>query len=410
MLLLEIIKMSLNALRQHKGRAALTILGVMIGVGSIVTIVSMGKGASIQVRKELTKLGTNLLTIAPGSTTAEGIRLGTGTAFTLTVADAQAIYRECKGVYFVSYVTREVMTVSYKNKNWTTTVSGVTPEYSEIRDWPPSKGHFFTREDMNRGANVCLIGQKVMAHLYAKGENPLGTTLFIKGIPFRVIGVMSPKGYEAGGADRDDEVFMPFTTAESRVIGSVLPGYVSRIFVSTRTPEATFEVERQVKALLRQRHHLRPGLETDDFFIKNLTHELQVQQAANTVLNYLLAITASVSLIVGGIGIMNIMLVSIRERTREIGIRVAIGARRKDILFQFLIESVVLSSFGGVIGMIIGVIAAVLIAFFGHWPISVSPLVIFVAFLFSLLVGIVFGLYPANRASRLHPIEALRYE
>lgn len=410
MLLLEILKMSLSALRQHKARATLTILGVMIGVCAIVTIVSMGRGASIQMKKELTKLGTNLLTIAPGSTTAEGVRLGTGTAFTLTVADAQAIYRECKGVHLVSYVTREIMTVSCRNKNWTTTVSGVTPEYSEIRSWPPSLGHFFTGEDMKRGAAVCVIGQKVMAHLFERKENPVGTTIFIKGIPFKVSGIMSPKGYEAGGADRDDEVFIPFTTAERRVIGSVLPGYVSRIFVSTRTPEATFEVEKQIKALLRQRHHLKPGLDTDDFVIKNMIHELQIQQSANKVLNYLLAITASISLIVGGIGIMNIMLVTVRERTREIGVRMAIGARRRHILFQFLIESIVLSSFGGIIGVIIGLITVVAISSSGSWPMSVSPFVIFIAFLFSTLVGVIFGLYPAKRASGLLPIEALRYE
>lgn len=407
---LEVFLIALRTLRQHKLRSALTMLGVTIGVGSVIAMVSMGQGAKAMVKAHIEGLGSNMLFVFAGSTTAGGARVGTGTAFTITVEDAKAIARECPAVAMVSYVKRETNQVIYRNQNWSTVIAGVTPEYQYIRNWPLSRGTFFTQRDMDRAATVCVLGQKVVENLFGWEEDPLGKTVIIKGVPFTVIGVMAARGAIAGGGqDQDDQVFIPFTTAEWKIIGSVLPGYVSIILTSAVTQEAIPEAEEQIKDLLRQRHNIPKG-GTDDFILMNLKDIAAMREATGRVLTYLLGSIASVSLIVGGIGIMNIMLVSVSERTREVGIRMAVGAKRGDVLVQFLIESVVLSCIGGLIGLALGIGGSQLLSFLGHWPILISPLVVLIAFCFAVLVGVVFGLYPANKASKFNPIEALRYE
>ncbi len=409
MVLLEIFRIALRTLSQHKLRSALTMLGVTIGVGSVVAMVSMGLGARASIRSQIEGLGSNMLLVFSGSVTAGGARGAVGTAFTITVEDAKAIARECPAVAAVSYAKRQTNQVIYGNQNWNTIIAGVTPEYQFIRNWPVARGNFFTHRDMDRADTVCVLGHTVAEQLFG-WEDPLGKTVIIKKIPFRVIGVMEARGAVPGeGRDQDDQVFIPFTTAEWKIIGSVLPGYVSIIYVSAVSEEAIPAAEEQIQELLRQRHRIvKEG--NDDFILMNLKDISAMQQSIAKTLTYLLGAIASVSLIVGGIGIMNIMLVSVSERTREIGIRMAIGAKRSNILIQFLVESIVLSCIGGLIGLVLGIGSSILLSFMGQWAVLISPLTILVAFFFAIIVGVAFGIYPANRASKLNPIEALRYE
>ncbi len=410
-LLLEIFRTALGTIRQNKMRSGLTMLGVTIGVGSVITMVSIGMGARVQVKERIEGLGTNMLFVFAGTTTSGGARTGAGSGFTLTVDDARAIARECPDVALSSYGKRETNQVIFGNQNWNTVIAGVTPEYQLIRNWPVEEGSFFDYRDMDRAATVCVLGSKVAENLFVRGEDPLGETIIIKRVPFKVIGVMSPRGALAGGGgrDQDDQIFIPYTTAEWKIIGSVLPGYVSIIYVSAVNSESIGDAEEDIKALLRQRHNIQPD-QPDDFIILNLQDIAATREQMGKILTYLLGSIASVSLVVGGIGIMNIMLVSVTERTREVGIRMAVGAKQRDIMLQFLVESVVLSCMGGVIGLCVGVASTKIVSLVGDWPVLISPLVVLIAFSFAVLVGVVFGLYPANKASKLNPIEALRYE
>lgn len=410
-LLIEILRTALNTIRQNKMRSALTMLGVTIGVGSVIIMVSIGMGARLQVKERIEGLGTNMLFVFAGTTTSGGARYGTGTGFTLTVDDARAITRECPAVAMTSYGNRETNQVIFGNQNWNTVIRGVTPEYQIIRNWPIEEGNFFDHRDMERAATVCVLGSKVAENLFVRGEDPLGKTVIIKRVPFKVIGVMRSRGAIAGGGgrDQDDQIFIPFTTAEWKIIGSVLPGYVSIVYVSAISSEAIKDAEEQIKSLLRQRHNIQHD-QPDDFIIMNLRDIAAMREQMGKILTYLLGSIASVSLIVGGIGIMNIMLVSVTERTREVGIRMAVGAKQRDIMIQFLVESVVLSCIGGAIGLCLGLAGTQIISLVGRWPVLISPLVVLVAFSFAVLVGVIFGLYPANKASKLNPIEALRYE
>ena len=399
---------ALRALRRNKLRSALTMLGIIIGVGAVITMVSIGRGADAAVQQQIQSLGNNLLMVVPGATTANGVRSGWGTASTLTVTDAMTVSRESSAVSEVAWVKRQLAQVIYGNENWATSAQGVTASYQTIRDWPVRVGRFFDERDA-AAAPVAVLGQTVVDHLFAPGENPLGATIRVKGVPFEIIGVLTMKGQTSWGQDQDDVVLMPFATAERRVLGTQILGTVDMMFVSTATSGEIPEAERQVRALLHDRHRIQPG-QDDDFTVRNMNEIAEASKVASSVMTNLLLSVASISLLVGGIGIMDIMLVPANERTREIGIRMAVGARRRHILIQFLVEAVVVSMVGGGVGVLLGIAGTHLISRLAAWPTLLSTPAVALAFSFSAAVGIVFGFYPAHRASRLDPIVALRAE
>ena len=403
------IQLALTELRRNKMRSLLTMLGVIIGVGAVIAMVSIGQGASSSVQAQITSLGTNMILILPGSTTQGGVRAGAGTVQTLTIEDAKAIGKQASAVATVTFTRRGVSQVIYGNQNWNTAIFGVTPEYIIVRDWSLDLGSFFTKRDFDSAANVVVLRRTVVENLFLPGNNPIEQIIRIKNIPFRIIGVLSPKGQTAYGSDQDDVVLIPFTTAERKVFGVELSGRVGSIQVSAMSKEAIQEATGQIREILRARHRLQPG-EEDDFTIRSLEEIAGTAQATTRVLTILLLSVGSISLIVGGVGIMNIMLVSLTERTREIGIRMAVGAKRKDILLQFLIEALVLSVIGGFIGIFIGILGSKILSLSAGWPTLISGGAIFLSFIFAAAVGIFFGFYPANKASKLDPIEALRYE
>lgn len=385
-------------------RSSLTILGIVIGVGAVIAMVSIGQGAKVMVEKQLESLGTNVLLIFPVSTLHTAAR-GTEGGVTLTAEDAFAIERECSMVTYVSPGIRSTSQVVYGNMNWATSILGIGPDYQIIRNWPLTSGRFISQQDVHSMSKVCVLGQTVVTNLFGT-LNPVGKMVRINNMPFLVVGVLSVKGESAMGRDQDDTVLVPYTTVQRKMMGIT---YVNMIFASTVTSEARFEAIDQITTLLRQRHRIRPNEESDFQVISQVEFASTIIETSRTM-TILLGSIASVSLIVGGIGIMNIMLVSTTERTREIGIRMAVGAKEKDILLQFLIEAGVLSSIGGVIGIAFGIILSKLVSRFGGWPSLLSPVSIAIAFLFSSMVGIFFGYYPAQKASRLNPIDALRYE
>ena len=399
-----LFKIALRAILRNKMRSSLTILGIVIGVGAVITMVSIGQGAKVMVEKQLESLGTNILIIFPISTAHTAARGTTGT-ITLTAEDAFAIEKECSAVSYVAPVVRTSTQVVYGNLNWTTSVSGVGADYHIIRNWPMESGRFINQQDINIMAKVCVLGQTVVTNLFGTLD-PIDKWIRVNNVPFRVVGILCAKGESPTGQDQDDVVLMPYTTVQRKIMGTT---YISGTLASSVSAEARFEAIEQITSLLRQRHRLRPNEENDFTVISQVEFASTIMETSRTM-TVLLGSIASVSLIVGGIGIMNIMLVSTTERTREIGIRMAVGAREKDILFQFLTEATVLSSIGGVVGVILGVVLSKLISFYGEWPSLLSPLSVAVAFLFSNIVGIFFGYYPARKASRLNPIDALRYE
>lgn len=399
------LRFALRALGRNKMRSSLTMLGVVIGVAAVITMVAIGQGARSAIQAQISRLGNNLLIIFPGSITQGGVRTGWGSVTTLTAEDAQAIEGEVPLVLKAAPSVRTALQVVYGNQNWFTVVYGVTPEYIIVRDWPVELGRFFSPAEIDGAAKVAVLGKSVVDNLFG-GVDPVGEVIRIRKMPFRVIGVLSTKGRNPFGHDQDDAIWIPLTTMQRKVMGIT---HVGIIHVSAVSPEAIPEAERQIKLLLRARHRLPPGKE-DDFNIRNVADVSEAAAESSRIMTILLAGIASVSLLVGGIGIMNIMLVSVTERTREIGIRLAVGARGRDIRFQFLIEALLLSGLGGLLGLVLGVAGAKLVSKMAGWPTLLSPFSIAIAVLFSAAVGIFFGLYPANKAANLDPAQALRYE
>jgi putative ABC transport system permease protein len=399
------IRVALKALRRNKLRSLLTVLGVVIGVCAVITLVNMGGGAQISIEQAISGLGTNLIVIFPGSVTKGGMRTGYGSVTTLTVEDAHAIQEECFAVQMVTPIVSTAAQVVYQNQNWGTSVFGVSPDYQRIKNWSLEQGEFFTAQDVNAAAKVCILGRTVVEKLFGR-QNPVGQVIRVKRIPFRVIGVLTPKGQTAFGQDQDDTVVVPYTTTQKRLVEVT---YLSMVMASAVSVDLIDDAQDQIKTLLRQRHSIKEG-EDDDFTVRNLADLTAVFSTITGILTLLLGSIASISLIVGGIGIMNIMLVSVTERTKEIGIRMSVGATPRDILLQFLLEAVLLSLMGGSIGVCVGIGLTSAIAYVTGWPSPISLYAIVVSFLFSAGVGIFFGLYPARKASRMNPIEALRYE
>ncbi len=396
-------------LGRNRLRAGLTMLGIVIGVGSVIAMVSIGEGAKAAVHAQIASMGTNVIIVLPGATTVGGVRGGQGSVVTLTVADALELKKKVPLLSDTAWSKRDVMQIVSGNKNWNCPVNGISPSYLAIRDWSYVSGGAFTQFDLDTGARVALLGQTVVENLFDPGEEPVGATVRIKNVPFRVIGVLAPKGQSAQGSDQDDVVFIPFSTAERKVFGTAFLGSVGALFASTDRPQDLPEAVEGVREVLRARHRLQ-GEQPDDFTIRTQVDIGRVQAGTSETLTVMMFTVASISLLVGGIGIMNILLVSVTERTREIGVRMAVGAKRRHILSQFLIEAMTLSLLGGVIGIVVGIVGARATTIVAGWPTIISPDSIVVAFFFSLAIGLFFGLYPANKASRLNPIEALRYE
>ncbi len=402
------LKIALRALRTNKMRSALTMLGIIIGVAAVIAMLAVGTGASQRITQQIESIGSNLLIILPGSTTSGGARMGAGSEPTLTLNDAYAIKKECSAVSDVAPSLSGVAQLVEGHLNWSTNVQGTTPDVLNVRDWGLSRGRPFTDQDVRSAAKVCLLGQTVVDNLFG-GQDPTGQAVRIKNIPFKVLGVLEVKGQSSNGQDQDDTVYVPVTTAQKRLFGTSFPGMVRVIMVKARSFEELSVAQSQIEALLKQRHHIT-ARQSEDFTVRNLTQFMQAAEQSSKVMTLLLAAIASVSLLVGGIGIMNIMLVSVTERTHEIGIRMAVGAKTRAIRTQFIMEALTLSLIGGVTGILVGFLVSKIISSAAGWPTVISPLAIVLAFGFSGFVGIFFGYYPAYKASLLDPIQALRYE
>lgn len=405
---LQTLRVAVHALRRNKLRSFLTMLGVIIGVAAVIAMVAIGEGAKARVEQSFASMGSNLLIVLSGTTTRGGAMGGFGSMPTLTWDDLRAIQNEATAVRNAAAVLRLNTQVFSEDQNWTTSVNGTSPDYFSMRDWPVASGSLFSVSDVEGGSKVVVLGQTVVDKLFG-GADPLGQLVRIKNIPFTVVGVLEKKGQSPMGQDYDDAVFVPHSTFLAKIQGGLQKYLSGIIFVSAVSFEDTQRAESQISNILRERHHIAPGAD-DDFAIRNLTEMASAQQEGVQTLTTLLASIAAVSLLVGGIGIMNIMLVSVTERTREIGIRMAIGAKPRNILAQFLIEALVLSFAGGLIGVALGLFAAERLATQFGWPMLVRPDIILISVGFSALVGVVFGLYPARKASLLDPIDALRYE
>ncbi|MDB5099043.1 MAG: Macrolide export ATP-binding/permease protein MacB [Cyanobacteria bacterium RYN_339] len=403
------IRIALRALLINKMRSFLTILGVIIGVAAVIAMVAIGSGARAQVAAQFSAMGTNMLIIQSGSSQQGGVRGGQGSQPTLTWEDVKAIRTEVSSVAAVAAQLRTNAQVAAQEQNWGTSITGTSPDFFTIRSWNFSQGGPFSQADVDSGAKTCVLGQTVVDNLFGPGTDVVGQTLTIKGIPFQVVGVLESKGQSSNGQDNDDAVYIPETAFQTKIQGGMRQFVSGMVMASATSEDDLPRAERQITELLRDRHHVRSESE-DDFSIRNLTEMANAMEAGTQTLSLLLASIAAVSLLVGGIGIMNIMLVSVTERTREIGLRMAIGAKPEQILAQFLVEAVCLSLIGGLVGLGIGVAVATFLAHQFGWPVQVSASVAAIAVIFSALVGVGFGLYPARKASQLNPIDALRFE
>jgi putative ABC transport system permease protein len=401
---MQVLKIALRALARNKVRSALTMLGIVIGVASVIAMVSLGQGAQEQVQAQISSMGTNLLIVSAGSQRSGGVRGGSGTASALTVEDAEAI-SNLPSVAAVSPGVSAGVTLVFGNQNWSTRAEGVSPAHLSIRNRSVGAGEFFRQSDVRSAARVAVLGQTVVDQLFG-GADPIGQTIRIRNLAFRVVGVLEAKGQSSWGQDQDDTVLIPYSTAMKKLLAT---SYVPSIYVSAVDEKSTSRAEEQIDELMRQRHNTRPG-EDPDFNVRNLTDIAEAAEATTRVMTLLLGSIAGVSLLVGGIGIMNIMLVSVTERTREIGIRMAVGARSKAVQNQFLIESVVLGLLGGAIGVILGCGISLLLSGVFNWPGLISPVAVFASAVFSMAIGVFFGYYPARKAANLDPIDALRFE
>ena len=405
--LFAILKVAVRALNRNKLRTALTMLGIIIGVGAVIALVSIGQGAQSMVQDQINGMGNNMMFIMPGNVSFGGASLGAGAANTLTEEDVQAMIKEVPTIAAASPVVRASGQLVFGNQNWFVQIQGSNEKFPEIRNWKVEKGEFFSDSDVRSAERVIVLGKSVADKLFS-GLDPIGQMIRVRNLPFRVIGVLTAKGQSMVGQDQDDTAIVPYTTVQRKLLGQQIPS-IGQAMISSISPEASAVTEKQVAELLRQRHKIQPG-QTDDFMVRNMTDVAQTSAQITTLMTILLGSIAAISLIVGGIGIMNIMLVSVTERTREIGIRMAVGARPNYIRLQFLTESLVLSLVGGLIGVLIGGSLAALVAHFLGWPTLVSAISVLISFAFATAIGIFFGYYPAHKAAALDPIEALRYE
>ncbi|MGO8995945.1 MAG: ABC transporter permease [Polyangiaceae bacterium] len=405
----QTLRVAIRAIFRNKLRAFLTTLGIVIGVGAVIAMMAIGAGAKARVEQAFAAMGTNLLIIQQGSSSQSGVKGGFGSQPTLTWEDFAAIRSEAPSVKLAAPMLRSSLSVISEEQNWTTSVTGTSPDYFDIRNWPIEMGAVFTQQDLDSGAKVVVLGATVVEKLYGANSDPVGQTVRIGSIPFQVVGVAAKKGQSATGQDYDDAAFIPYTTFAQKVQGGLGKFLHGSIMAAASSSAGTTRAENEITILLRERHHLARADE-DDFQIRNLSEIANAQQQGTDTITTLLASVAAVSLFVGGIGIMNIMLVSVTERTREIGIRMAVGAKPGHILAQFLVEALSLSTAGGLIGVAMGVGVATMLAQKFHWPVLIQPDIITISVAFSALVGIVFGMYPARKASQLDPIDALRFE
>ena len=401
-------KISLRSLKINKMRSILTSLGIIIGVSAVIIMLSIGEGAKQRINKDIASMGSNLLMVMSGSTTSSGVRMGSGTQPTLTIKDAEAILKYCPSVLEVAPTVSQVQQLVYSSQNWSTSVNGITTGFMPIRLWEIEEGRGITQEDIKNTTKVAVLGSTVTTNLFGDMD-PINKTIRIGGMPFKVIGTLKPKGQNGNGQDQDDTVLIPITTAQKKLFGTDFPGMVKHINVQAVNEESLETAQVEIKELLRERHNLGKNKE-DDFTIRNFTQMLETAKETSNTMALFLGLIASVSLLVGGIGIMNIMLVSVTERTKEIGIRMAIGAKAMDIRIQFLVEALLLSLSGGILGVLIGIIGAKLASVMSDMSVVISATPILISFGFSGLIGVVFGYYPAYKASLLNPIDALRYE
>ena len=405
---LQTLKIALRALRTNKMRSFLTMLGIIIGIAAVIAMMAVGSGASYVISQQIASIGSNIILVIPGSTTSGGLRTGTGGAQTLSSDDAKAMMTECPSVAYAAGTVRSSGQIVNGNMNWSTVIMGGPPELFDIREWPVVSGRPFNQQDEDGAIKVCLLGQTVAENLFGSAD-PVGNIVRIKKIPFTIIGLLERKGQSPQGQDQDDAVFVPLRTAQRNLVRSQKTGIVSAIIVKAKNEEVIDKAESEIQSLINQRHRIT-GSKEADFSTRNLSEILAVAEQSSKAMSLLLGAVASISLIVGGIGIMNIMLVSVTERTREIGIRMAIGAKRNDILWQFMTEAVLLTMLGGLIGIALGAGGATAVSRMLDWPTLISVESIAIAFVFSGAVGIFFGFYPARKAAGLNPIDALRYE